>query len=109
MRPVDKRSWICSNIKGNCLLEQTISAALCQGVPIDQKCPLCKSDITIFEEGKMKSEIMELVLCWKCLGCGYEEPIKDTFVPQECPKCGSDKIDSPLIKKDGGEHPHIKY
>ncbi len=58
----------------------------------------------------MKSGIMEFVPCWKCLECEHEESIEDTLVPQKCPKCGSDRIDSPPIKKDGdGKHPYIRY
>jgi|GEM_PF-2934227 len=110
MREIDKRSWICTNVKGNCLLAQKMSAALCQGVPADRKCPLCKSEITIFGEVETKSGIIEFIPEWKCLGCGYAEPVRDSFVPLKCPRCGSEKIDSPPIKKDdGGEHPYKKY
>ena len=58
----------------------------------------------------MKSGVTKTMPCWRCLECGLEEPIADTFVPQKCPGCGSKKIDSPPIKIDGDEeHPLKKY
>ena len=104
-----KRRWVCTNTQGRCPFSEEASADLNEEVPLDKKCPLCESEITIFGEAQgttAEHGLVEFLPVWWCRACGktgtYEEGGK---VPSKCPNCGRE-VEEPIVKK-GGPYDHL--
>ena len=112
MRSVDKRPWVCTKL--GCPMAQRLSSALCPEVPVDKKCPLCHSAITILAGGPdvVGCGIMEIPsCCWQCESCRRIGLMEKDRAPAECPHCGGKIISvDPVVKSEPlGDGLEVKY